>query len=132
MDVHTGIYVEFPTSTNRSALIEKWEAPKEVEIHDSRPGDSTTVKRDPGMQSHGPVTLTIADDASQTMAQYLETNLGTKVNILLRKDSSAKGAGNMEWVGSVIVQSAGVEAGQGEPARYTVALPVDGALTGSV
>jgi hypothetical protein len=132
MQVHTGIYVELPAATNRSALIEKWEAPKEVEIHDSRPGNSTTIKRDPGMQSHGPVTLTIADDASQTMTQYLNDNLGSKVSILLRKNSAVKGATNMEWTGSVIIQGAGFEAGQGDPARFTVALPVDGALTGAI
>lgn len=131
MDVKTGIYVELPTGTDRSAYIEKWEAPREVEVHDSRPGNSTTVKRDPGMQSHGPVTLTIADDSSQTMMQYLSSNLGTKKNILLRQDSAAKGSTNIEFTGSVIIQGAGFEAGQGDPARFTVSLPVDGALTGA-
>lgn len=131
MDVHTGIYLEFPAATDRSALVEKWELPKEVEVHESRPGNSTTVKRDPGLQSHGPLSVTFADDTSQTIAQYLDTNLGSKITFVARKDSAAKGATNMEWTGSMIIQGGGFEAGQGDPARFTVAFPIDGAATGA-
>jgi hypothetical protein len=131
MQVHTGIYLEFPAATNRSSLVEKWELPKEVEVHDSRPGNSTTIKRDPGMQSHGPMSVTFADDSSQTIAQYLDTNLGSKVTFVARKDSAAVGATNYEWTGTFIIQGGGFDAEQGGPARFTVAFPIDGAATGA-
>jgi len=131
MDVRTGIYCELPTGTDRSGLVEKWELAKEAEVHDSRPGNSTTVKRDVGMQNHGPLTLTVADDTSQTFLEYLDGALGTKVAFLVRGDSAAKGVGNMEWTGSCIVASVPADAGQGDPLRYTVSFPIDGAATGA-
>ncbi len=131
-DVFTGIYLELPTSTDRSGLVTKWSLPKDVEILESRPGNSTTVKRDPGLQSHGPLSIEFDDDASQTFLQYIDGALGTKVAFLVRKDSAAKGAGNMEWTGTCIIAELPGDAGQGEKANYTVAFAIDGAAAGAV
>lgn len=113
--------------TDYSAYCEEVNPSWDLEIQESRPFSSQAVKKDAGMKNNS-FQMTIVDDDSMTFAQFLNGAQGTKVGFVFRYDSSAKSATNPEWTGNVIVPPMAPPAKQGDEARYTVTLQVDGSV----
>jgi len=118
----------FLIGSDRSAYTESIEPSWDLDIQESRPFNSTSVKKDPGLYNNS-FTWTVVDDASRTITQYLDSVKGTKVAFEIRHSDDAVSATNPKWTGNVIVPPTMGAVTQGDVNRFTVNFEVDGAVT---
>lgn len=113
---------------DRSALCESFEPSWDLEIQESRPFSQMAVRKDAGLNNNS-FTATFVDDDALTITQWLNDNQSTKVAFVLRYSQAVVSVTNPQWTGQVIVPPTAPPATQGEIARLSVTLQVDGEVT---
>lgn len=125
--VRIAVY-EMPIGTDRSAFVESVEPSWDMDVQESRPFTSGSVKKDPGLYNNS-YQVTFVDDASATIAQYLFGARGTKVTFLMKWDEAAVSPTNPKFTGTAVVPPTVPPIRQGDLRRFTVTFQVDGDVT---
>lgn len=114
--------------TDRSAQAQGVEPGYEQEIQEWRPFTQDTVAKEVGLKNNS-IVVNFVDDELATLAQYFIGAAGTKVPLVWRYKSTAKGADNPEFTQTVIVPPTIPPATQGDLLAFSVTFEIDGNVT---